>query len=246
MLNARIHLFRFMFCWGTVLCLTTLASADQTYHGRSFGYNLTIPDGWEQINDQTVQQTWSRLMRRPSQAIADAGFQKTAPEPFTYPYAMVQVVPYPNGKQPNEKQIAQVISVMTGADMNKLMKEHGSAEAQKLMTSSAAAGPVTYDPATYSYQQTIANNILGIGPIRGKAHGHFGKSALVVVVAYDKSETYAQNEPQMQALGNSFHFDQASAYDTSRNGMTPARMGVVAGIVIAVIIVGRLVRRAAS
>src|SRR5881394_543557 len=96
-----------------ILACAWFVSADP-FQGST--YDLALPDGWVQIPQDVVTRTMQQVSAGGSGAVPfhfDAGFQQKDQPWFTYPYVLVQTVPYP--KEPSEAEMRGIIKQVSGS-----------------------------------------------------------------------------------------------------------------------------------
>src|SRR4051812_14614858 len=88
-----------------ITLLSALAPASaETFTGPT--YDLVLPDGWVKIPQDVVQRTMQQVGAGASSNVRynfDGGFQLKGKPWFTYPYILVQTIPYP--KEPSESEM---------------------------------------------------------------------------------------------------------------------------------------------
>ena len=222
--------------------------ADETYRSASSGFSFTLPEGWQRYSDDMLQQMTRRVSSAAAQSAMrwDAGFGRKSDPPFTYPYVLVQVVPYPaGGGVPNEQQMKQIVQQLAGASPQDI-KKYTSEETQKLM---GDAGPSIQAPVFDANNKTVDYavklDLPGIGQVSGITRGHFGRNALVQVACYSLASDMPKYRADFDKFENSFSFDSASAYPSGvfsaiarggvNGGLIGAGIGAVIGVTIAIV-----------
>jgi hypothetical protein len=201
-----------------------------SFHSTSFGYTVTVPDDWKQIPDDVMHKTMEAAMNpnAPRLVDFDAAFQlKSKVRWFTYPYVMMEVIPYANvgqGGQINEDQFPAVLKSITGADVKKAMD---STVSDKLRSSlgQASFGQANLDSANRRYSVPLTMTVAGIGQVRGQLTGFFGKECIVQVATYVKSSDWDQHPGEYSAIEDSFRFDPDKAYSVAEAVAHPSRQG---------------------
>ncbi|MDB5332150.1 MAG: hypothetical protein JWP03_3301 [Phycisphaerales bacterium] len=218
------------------------AAAGETFHSTTYGYSVTLPAGWYRVPDSQLQRGIAVLH---SQSTAtqnlqwEAAYQANAGEPFTTPYVILQVMPYPNGRQPTEAQMEDAVKQLTGNNYQKYLGQSGNTALRQAL-SNASVGTAQYDPATRTVYQTMG--ITGkSGRIKAVIVGHFGKDAMVGVMSYEGEANFADRQADFDQLNASFKFDPATDYDSSLNPniklIGAAAIGVLAVVGMIVIVV---------
>lgn len=199
-----------------------------SYHSTACGYTLSIPDDWKQIPDSDLQRTMGAVANpnAPHPYSFDAGFQQASDErSLTYPYLIVQILPYSNfgsGGQINEDQFPEVIKALTGANLKKAVDSQISPQAKSLIGGSSLGDP-TLDTPNRRYIVPITMTVAGLGPVHGELAGFFGKDSLVQVMYYCKAADWDQYSPMMKTIANSFQFDPDRAYSVAEAAAHPSR-----------------------
>jgi hypothetical protein len=203
-----------------ILLFITTAGAAAPYHGARYGYNVTIPDDWTQIPADVVDAT-TKMAQNPnakSALVTDAGFQpKVQKRWFSYPYMIVQVIPYSAlglNRQLNEDEFGDVTKAMTGVDINKSMDSNLSKEAKSVM-SSASIGQPQLDRGKRRFILPMNMTVAGIGKVKGTLGGYFGRSALVQVGVYANEADADRLAATSQQIIDSFHFDPGDDYSVA-------------------------------
>src|SRR3954452_7131823 len=180
---------RFTLPFITLLFVTATAAAAAPYHGAGYGYNITLPDDLTQIPADVVIAT-TKLAQNPnakSALVTDAAFQpKVQKRWFSYPYMIVQVIPYSGldlNRQLNEDEFGDVVKAMTGVDVNKAMDQSLSSEAKSAM-SNASIGQPQLDRGKRRFLVPMNMTVAGIGKVKGTLAGYFGRRAVVQIGVY--------------------------------------------------------------
>lgn len=247
----------------TVLCLSLAPArrvaaaastqATQTYTSTQYGYSVDFPADWKRIPDADVKKGESLVHASApnSTVVWEAAFQAPGGiRSFHYPYVILQVMPYGNGRQLRDSEIEQAVGQMTGNNFKKATGSTGNKIVDNAI-SSASVGTAQYDSTNRVFYQTInMSGGPGVGQIKGLTVGHFGRSALVSVMSYDLAGKIDASKPTFTRIDSSFHFDKDSAYDPSKSSiisgaMSGAARGAIIGGICGVLvwIVLRLVRR---
>jgi hypothetical protein len=114
----------------------TTRKSSRTFHSDEYGYTVSLPAGWMRIPDSSVQD-YHVAISGPDKAKSfryDSAFQRQGQSRwFTWPYVIVEVIPYPDGEQPDESGIAQFLAVIAGVDVLETAKESANPNLAKLL-----------------------------------------------------------------------------------------------------------------
>ncbi len=192
------------------------AARGETFHSTTGEYTIEIPQGWVRIPDEQVQKLMGVMFKAGSSSKfqVDAAFQADGKADwFTYPYVMVQIIPYPNGAgQPTERQMKDMVAQFTGATLDKV-KDQFSEPAQGLMKG-IDVGKVTFDEKTQTYEGMIGGEVPGIGSIQSLLTGKFGNKRLIQINGSFRKDTKAGLD-NIQTLAHSLRYDKGAEYQTS-------------------------------
>jgi hypothetical protein len=131
---------------------------------------------------------------------------------FTYPYVSVQTVPYPNGQEPNDSQMEQLVKEMVGSDFDQEIRDDLTADAAKAI-SAGSYGKMRWDKASKTVVVPMQMTIDGVGPVRVVMCGQFGKEAFVGVFCYATEEDFSAYKDDFRQIAKSFQFDEGAGYD---------------------------------
>ena len=188
----------------------------QTHRSHQNEYSLSLPAHWVRIPDDVLQnafdQTYSEAGRRAGSW--DAGLQPEGSPWLSWPYVVVQVIPYPNGLIPDEEQLSDVASTLTGLDVEKVVTR-GKAmthESNREEISDFKMGQATFDPQTRSY--SFMTQVVGDDGVVCKAllKGYFGRRAIYQIVCYSGDADFSANRDDFGLITTSFRLTDAAAY----------------------------------
>ena len=109
----------------------------------------------------------------------DSAFQRQGQSRwFTWPYVIVEVIPYPDGQQPDESGIAQFLAVIAGVDVLKTAKESANPNLAKLL-SNGSFGRAKWDSVTMTARVPLQMDVAGIGTVKAICDFHFGRHAVL-------------------------------------------------------------------
>lgn len=237
--------------WGTM----PGAGPGSHYSGLRWGYSVEVPPGWEQVPDDVVQSAAAQMQKPGGKVVFDAAFQAAGSGRWlSYPYAIVQVIPYANlgleGELP-ESQFAAVVKSLTGSDA---IKRIDDAMPTTLRGKVSATGvhDAVLEPEQRRFHYALAMNVAGVGPVEGASTAYFGRNALVQVSYYALAPG-GPDAPAQEAAGrglrNSLVFDPGHSYNpalavalpttggtTLFQGVGPAMArGAILGVVVTVV-----------
>lgn len=206
-----------------VLSVTNWAAAQatQTFTSSQYGYSVDFPADWKRIPDADVKKAESMIhARSPSSSITwEAVYQEPGgTHSFQYPYVILQVLPYTNGRQLRDTEIEQTVNQMTGNNVRKIAGTTGNKAIDDALQG-ASFGSAQYDSSNRVVYQTIDMSAPGVGSVKGLTVGHFGRNAMVSVMCYDLSGSIDGSKPTLNRISASFRFDKDSAYDPSQAGL---------------------------
>ncbi len=202
-----------------VLCMLTSTAVTyaETFHSEKYGYQLDVPSDWKSIPDEVIKQYVAAIQKQSSDVklIYDAGFQlESAEHWFTYPYILVQVMPYETfglDRQMNQDEFPNFIQSVTGMDLSKVTKDHMSDEVQGLL-GNIQTRQIQLDSENQRYSWQVNMEAQGVGTVRGMVSGFFGREAIIQVTCYTLESDWDQFEPARKQITDSFRFDDAKAY----------------------------------
>jgi hypothetical protein len=207
-------------------------STNPNYHSERGGYTFKIPTGWLRIPKKELTAMTEQIMSKqsPTANICDVAFQSTGGgQWFTYPYVLVQIIPYGTYRQPNEKEMEAAVRSITGVNPKQALEKALTQEARNLVDSAKIDAP-QLDAANHAFTMTTQMNVAGIGKVKGEMHGYFGKQAVVQVAFFDRADRWAFNTADRAAVAKAFTFDADQAYDPKLNeagGRAMMRIGAV-------------------
>jgi len=205
---------------GLGICVACVASGEaarprtevKTYHSDEFGYSITIPEGWTRIPDSDLRAATQRIFSDEllEKLTFEVAMQRRASEPFTYPYAWVQIERYPSGHQISERGMRQYIKNMTALseeDIRKHIKEGASEVAADLKNVK-----IDFDPETRTFSSSHASETEGAGRTRACMYGWFGHRSVISVAFYTRDDEFERCQPALEQMRKSFKFDPGMEY----------------------------------
>lgn len=195
------------------------AENGNNFRSNENGYTLVIPNGWEQIPDNTIREAIRQLMSEEGQSTIffETAFQRKAKEGlwFQSPYAMIQIMKYSDfslNRQPKENELEYFVKKMSGLNVVKLVERNLSPMAQDIITE-PTLGEVYFDRNSKLYTLSIEIKRLNVENMKGQIVGCFGRYAIVQVMFYDLVSNWSQSEADRNLILGSFNFDPASKYE---------------------------------
>jgi hypothetical protein len=244
--------------------MAALAAPIQTY-GKEFrskehGYLLTLPNGWTRIPKNALKQMQDATFNQSGKAVVNyiAGFQADGDAAwFTYPYVLIQVIPYSQcglDGEPAEELFPDLIKAMTGLDAQKLVDDHISEDARKMVKTPQLGAPVL-DADGRRFLWSMDARVTGIGAVQGDVVGLFGRYGIVQVMFYDRKLRWKDSATARAMLWNSLTLNEVHAYDPNavvvRKSFSPLKKlvmgsilgGIGAGALAAVLALWKLRRK---
>jgi len=148
------------------------ALASEVFQDTQYGYEIAVPDGWQPIPTEILQQAHHILIANPKKSDAQwiAGFQQTiSSQWFEYPYSLITVVNYRDcglNRQITEAEFPAFVAALTGANAKSFIEERGTSTGRDLLQAIDVSTP-TLDTPSRQYVQPLRMELQGIGRIRG-------------------------------------------------------------------------------
>ncbi|MCC6145531.1 MAG: hypothetical protein IT368_17125 [Candidatus Hydrogenedentes bacterium] len=196
------------------LAFVARAQVTDRYINERYHYSVTMPEGWVRVPEEVAQKHFERLVGDPAQADAlqDYVFQPGGKSWFTFPYAVVQVIPYVDADMTSSPETAAMrafVARIAGIDVNAVLQ--GRIEKKTNIAGGSLSEP-TFDPATRTFAYTVRVNRGGQGDIVGEAHGWFGRDVIVQITFYNVADQWDQSAAAREFLVAGFAFAPESAY----------------------------------
>jgi len=197
------------------------AENGNNYRSNENGYTLEIPNGWEQIPDNTIREYIRQLASEEGQSTIffETAFQRKAKEGlwFQSPYAIVQILKYSNlfpNWQPKENEFEYLVKKLSGLNTVKVVEifERVLSPVARDNVIAPTMGEVYYDRNHKLYTFSIEIKRPNVENMQGQIVGHFGKYATVQVMFYDLVSNWSQSKADRNLILGSFYFDPASKY----------------------------------
>jgi hypothetical protein len=211
-------------------------------HNSGYGFSFDIPEDWVQIPQAEVEATAAKLSigGGTSNLIVLSAFQPEGEKWFQYPYVMVQLVRYPEARPPTEAEMRSMVKAFSQVNVSKTLKGPGVTPQMRNIAKSATISEGDFDPFSKKYTIPVEIRAPGIGKVRGKIVGHFGKRHLIQICCYDRDDTFVGSEVQFATILDSFKWDEHSDIPESKvggGGMIIA-MAAGAGVVLLAMLLG--------
>jgi hypothetical protein len=235
------------------------------YTSLRWGFSVEVPAGWKQVPTDVLNDATAAMQKPGGKLVMDAAFQPAGSGRWlSYPYAMVEVIPYSqmglHGELP-ESQFGDLVKSLTGTDVYKKVDEMVSTTMRGKL-SDMGVHDATLDAPNRRFRYSISMTVAGAGRIEGESTAYFGRDALVQVAYYAQA---GEGAPRVEgaavaaagrALRESLVFDPGHSYNPALavaapgggnslfHGIGPAvARGAVIGAVAAVVGVFIGVRR---
>jgi len=202
--------------WGlallTIMMVSGRSAMGATFHSSEFGYNLTLPDDWQQIPPDVVQRVISRIWTPKARAllVCDAAFQyRPGVRWFQYPFITVQVMRYSKVgvyEQIDADEFEKIVHALDAHSIKKSMDREVSSTARSLMTD-PRFGRARLDKARRRFELPTSTYVKGRGTINGLMVGYFGHEAVVQLCFYGQDAQWEQGVAAARPILNSLHFD---------------------------------------
>ena len=219
--------------------LTSVAApcaAGMVRHNSGYGFSFDIPEDWVQIPQAEVEATAAKLSMTgaSSNLMVLSAFQPEGEKWFAYPYVMVQLVRYPEARPPTEAEMRSMVKAFSQVNVSKTLKGPGVTPQMRNIARTATISAGDFDPFSKKYTIPVEIRAPGIGKVRGKIVGHFGKRHLIQMCCYDREDTFVGSEVQFATILDSFRWDEHSDIPESKVGGrgTIIAMGAGAAVVL--------------
>ncbi len=195
-----------------------VAAMGETIHSSENDYAIDLPDGWVRIPDTAAKDMMGATLREdtPVPVVYEFGFQHAgADDWFVYPYVLVQILPYESfgvRRQLYEDELYDFTNAVTGADVGDAMDDYLSDEVKGGL-STPLTGEALLNRDQRCFQWSIHMTVAGIGPVRGRVVGFFGRRALVQILHYAIDEDATSDDEIVARFKSGFSFDPSAAYD---------------------------------
>ncbi|HEV8378862.1 MAG TPA: hypothetical protein VGQ99_12570 [Tepidisphaeraceae bacterium] len=227
---------RILAVFAAVLIASLPAGAAESFTGG--GYAITPPDGWVRIPQDVVQTTMQKVMDGKNATTVDAVFQLQGRPWFSYPYVMVQTIPYPG--QPNESQMKEIIRQMTGPGFMDKSKGNITPQVQKILDSNSMTIS-ELDTSSHTSNAFHQQVVEPFGKITGMMNSHFGSRGMVNINSYAREDDFTKYMPQFSQINNSFQWNSGEEYQGKKPFNKDRILGRIGAYGLIAIIVGVVV-----
>ena len=212
-----------------VIALLSLASASvrgQSYSNREYHYSMTVPSGWTNIPQETLE-AMPKLVGMPGANAPqyEAGFKRSADIFLAYPYVLVQTVQGSGTLDQLEREVQQINA--KPPDLSQQVKPEFAPSSSKMQ----AQLDRDRKRVVTKFSMTLPSGEV----VRAVSFGYLGKNGLTNIHCYAAADKFAASEPVFQALADSFRFEPGYEY-AERSILGGAGSGAVRGGVIGAIV----------
>ena len=235
-------------------CDKCFAIEQHRFHSETNSYSFVIPDGWIQIPEDVVRQTYDKLFSSRTRSIIfnEAEFQLDSQDAwFEQPTIAVQVVKYSAlglTRAPSENEFAKFVKMITGRNAVDIKDKLFSKDVAHVKFSEHSVSKVSVDKVNRCY--TFFSEI-GVGDsiLRSKAIGYFGKEILVqLAFNHSANADLSKFKDDYNLVFKSFKFDPLMAYKTPSKSesfwekilVDAGVYGIVALVIVLIGLVGGL------
>lgn len=212
----KLHVTRF-------ICMLIAATQIPCYGGEvideDYGYQFATPEGWVRIPDRIVQQMTNLVVEDPDTLQYDHAFQpRNETDWFGSSYILVQNIPYDKveGKDvPTEEDIKQLVSILSGYDLNELIESRGSSLSDYLVDDVSSLREPVLDNEKHrafwyvSMRMKENINLMGLSAL------FFGSDAVISITYWCDAHEWEKSEYTRLKLIDSFKFRSDKAYPKS-------------------------------
>lgn len=187
-----------------------VSGKDTTYHSDEYGYRVEIPEGWITVPDKDLESIFTEVLKSETKTLYDVGFQSSFDVHWLeYPYVLVQVIDYKNNgmnRQPYDSELIGIVKAMSGVDLDEAIKTEMTDDLALLMQNPQLNLPIL-DKEKRVYRFDMSMQVDGIGLVRGRSVGYFGRDSIVQVCYYDLAETWKALDVKRSSILGSLQFD---------------------------------------
>jgi len=203
--------------WGllllTILMVSGASAMGATFHSCQYGYNLTVPDGWQEIPPAVLQRFVRQRVKRDPKSlfVCDTAFQyKPRDRWFEEPYIIVQVKPYSKPgvhHRIDERDFQMIARAFARGSDDKPMDRDLSGTGRSLMSDPRFA-QTGLDLSRRRFQRLTTTSVKGQGIIiNGMIVTYFGNEDMVKLRFFGKEAQWEQQFAAAQPVLDSLHFD---------------------------------------
>ncbi|MGM0559288.1 MAG: hypothetical protein ACQEVA_23090, partial [Myxococcota bacterium] len=201
---------------GFCLFYPSIAAAQGTYQSNAYDYSIAVPDGWEKVPRDVVEQQFPAATREDTPYVYDVVFDKADGPRFRDAYMIVQVTPYENLVRDGQSYLReQDIRALLErkSELNRTEEATGERTVEQGVDVSASSMGVShYDPSSHTYAMAMDVPVRGVGNMRGQIYGWFGDDVLVELTMYVPADRWEDYRPLYVETVESFEFDAGADY----------------------------------
>jgi hypothetical protein len=238
--------------FGLLTASSVPAETAHRYQSDAYGYSIAIPDGWERVPRDVVEQHFPGATRERTPYVYDVVFDEPDTPRFRGAYIVVQVTPY-------EALLEDGQSQMRGQDIRALLERKAErsvvrrAEDKRTVSEAVdnaaqSKGISHYDPATQTYAMAMDVPVRDFRTVRGQIYGWFGEDSLVEVTIFVPSDQWSAYRALYIDTAQSFAFDDGAVYQPNVWHELPPQVlwGVVALLVLSALVAAGVLLRAGA
>jgi len=213
-----------------LVLLAPLPADAAAFHGTRWGYHLDLPADWKQVPDTDLRAMAAVASSgdAPKAAVFDAAFQPlSCPQPFDYPYVVVQIVRYGDLGIRSPVESDRFESVMRSIIGRSGMRGVYLDASQQ--AGSPAFSPQVGEPSINRSRRRFTAitevNIAGRGKVQGVVTGCFGGDAMVLACYY--APAGKMNQAVAEKITESLWCDAPKEVSDYKPRTNPGRWDVV-------------------
>lgn len=212
-----------------VVAVLAIPARAEPYRDEARHWSVTPPPGWRTATADmvaTIDQEFAARMPQ-KQFTYIAAFIKgdiakdQAGVMLSYPYLLVQITPVPLAGK-SFRQIAEAFDAQLMTDAT----QKAAAAVKDAMTL-GPPGAARIDPAHNRMVFDVTGTVLGIGTIKGRCMGFFGKDCIVQLNFYAKADEFEAQLPDFEAFVAGFAYDPGYAFVATPDAASPAGPGTM-------------------
>jgi len=199
-------------------CDKCLAIEQVRFHSETNDYSFAIPEGWIQIPEDIVQQTYEKAVSAKTTTIIqyEAIFQLVSQESWLeHPLIIINVVKYSNlglSRRPLPNEFVDIVKAFTGYNVTDVKKVFTNQEIKdKIADVNIRKAAVDKDNRRYKFISEIERTDLKYD--KHDIVGYFGKDIIVQISFYcHNSSDWDKFKADRDYIFESFKFDSPMAY----------------------------------
>ncbi len=224
----KVHFSKSMRLFAAAMGLLVLTSGispagaeESRYTSRQTGYSLVVPQGWEQISDEVIQDFFNRSFSPSLKSVSslEAGFQvQNGDETFSSAYAIVQVMPYAKlgiTGPITDQMVENFVAEIRNANLNDALKDGRLNKDVSASISDARKGTDSFDKQRRRYIWTIDTTLANSTQMHGVCAVHFGPDAIVQVMFYAPKSEWDNHWTVCGQMIESFRFETAGVLNVN-------------------------------